>query len=108
MKRFHTSLVVLLCITLYTHAQSSEVFTTHEGAIQGYDAVAYFTESKAVKGSKELTLMYAGESWSFASQENLNKFKTEPEKYAPQFGGYCAYGMSKVTKPRLTLKPGRL
>lgn len=100
MKRFLAALVVLLCFTLSTRAQSSEIFTTQEGAIQGYDAVAYFTESKAIKGSKEFTFMYAGETWSFASLGNLNKFKAEPEKYAPQFGGYCAYGMSRGYKAK--------
>ncbi len=98
MKRFLASLVVLLCFTPYSSAQNSEIFTTDDGAIQGYDAVAYFTENKAVKGSKEFTYKYAGETWSFASLGNLNKFKTDPEKYAPQFGGYCAYGMSRGYK----------
>jgi YHS domain-containing protein len=100
MKRFLASLVGLLCFTLYTSAQNSEIFTTDDGAIQGYDAVAYFTESKAVKGSKEFTFIYAGEMWSFASLKNLQKFKKEPDKYAPQFGGYCAYGMSRGYKAK--------
>jgi YHS domain-containing protein len=100
MKKFLTTMFVLMCFTLSTHAQSSEVFTTHDGAIQGYDAVAYFTDSKAVKGSKEFTFIYSGETWSFASLGNLNKFKAEPEKYAPQFGGYCAYGMSRGYKAK--------
>lgn len=100
MKKFFSALVMLLCFTQSIRAQSSEVFTTQEGAIQGYDAVAYFTESKAIKGSKEFTFMYAGEAWSFESLGNLNKFKAEPEKYAPQFGGYCAYGMSRGYKAK--------
>jgi len=100
MKELPAALVVLLCFAHYTHAQNSEVYTTEDGAIQGYDAVAYFTESKAVKGSKEFTFTYAGETWSFTSLGNLNKFKAEPKKYAPQFGGYCAYGMSRGYKAK--------
>lgn len=93
-------LVGLLFFFPLAHAQNSEVFTTDEGAIQGYDAVAYFTESKAVKGSKDFTYNYAGEIWHFASEENLKTFKTAPEKYAPQYGGYCAYGMSRGYKAK--------
>jgi len=100
MKKFHATLIALLSFTLCIKAQNSEVFTTTDGAIQGYDAVAYFTVGKAVKGSKEFTFTYAGEIWHFASAENLLKFKIAPEKYAPQFGGYCAYGMSRGYKAK--------
>ncbi len=100
MIRFQFTLVGFLFLSLIVQAQTSEVFTTGEGAIQGYDAVAYFTVSKAVKGSKEFTYTYDGESWYFASAENLKTFKAAPEKYAPQFGGYCAYGMSRGYKAK--------
>jgi len=62
-------------------------------AVSGYDPVAYFTEGKPVKGSKKHLLKYEGADWYFASQANLELFKAEPTKYAPQYGGYCAYAV---------------
>lgn len=64
-------------------------------AIKGYDSVAYFTENKAVKGKKEFSFKWNGAVWYFSSQENLEAFKGNTAKYAPQYGGYCAYGVSK-------------
>ena len=64
-------------------------------AVSGYDTVAYFTESKPVKGDSKYTTKYDGANWYFASQANLDMFKTNPEKYAPQYGGYCAWAMSQ-------------
>lgn len=66
-------------------------------AIQGYDTVAYFTEGKPVKGNKKHTTKYQGANWLFASKENLELFTANPEKYAPQYGGYCAYAVSQNT-----------
>ncbi len=65
-----------------------------KAAIRGYDAVAYFTENKPVKGDKELWFEHNGAKWLFSSQENLDKFKNTPEKYMPQYGGYCAYAIA--------------
>ncbi|MBC7936521.1 MAG: YHS domain-containing protein [Rhizobacter sp.] len=70
-------------------------FTNKEGAIRGYDAVAYFTEGKAVKGNQPFIYNWNGSDWLFSSQANLDLFKADPVKYAPQFGGYCAYGVSE-------------
>ena len=92
--------VGLLFLSFLSNGQPSEIFSTNEGAIQGYDVVAYFTESKSVKGKKEFTTNFAGETWHFASAENLKTFQTSPEKYLPQFGGYCAYGMSRGYKAK--------
>lgn len=64
-------------------------------AILGYDPVAYFSEGKPVKGQDKLSLDWMGAKWKFASQSNLDKFKAAPEKWAPQYGGYCAYGVSQ-------------
>ena len=66
-------------------------------AIKGYDTVAYFTEGKAVKGNKAHSTKYKGATWLFSSEENLNLFVATPEKYAPQYGGYCAYAVSQNT-----------
>lgn len=91
---------------VYTGFFSSE-------AIKGYDSVAYFTENKPVKGKSEFSLERNGATWLFASQENLDLFKTDPEKYSPQYGGYCAYAVSQGTtasiKPELfTIHNGKL
>lgn len=64
-------------------------------AIRGYDTVAYFTDGKPVPGRDEFTTEWMGAKWKFASQDHLDKFKSEPAKYAPQYGGYCAYGVAK-------------
>jgi YHS domain-containing protein len=62
-------------------------------AIKGYDPVAYQTEGKSVKGSSDYGYDWSGAHWWFASQSDLEKFKAAPEKYAPQYGGYCAYAV---------------
>ena len=64
-------------------------------AIKGYDPVHYFTESKPAKGSKAFEIEHAGAKWRFISQANLDLFKADPEQYAPQFGGYCAWAVSQ-------------
>jgi YHS domain-containing protein len=62
-------------------------------AIKGYDPVAYQTEGKPVKGGSDYVYDWSGAHWQFASQSDLEKFKAAPEKYAPQYGGYCAYAV---------------
>jgi len=57
-------------------------------AIKGYDPVAYFTQAKPLKGSEEFTYQWMGAEWRFASAEHLDLFRSNPEKYAPQYGGY--------------------
>ncbi|KQB06430.1 YHS domain-containing protein [Vibrio metoecus] len=64
-------------------------------ALDGYDAVAYFTENKPVKGLSQFKTEYKGAQWFFSSQQNLDSFVADPEKYAPQFGGYCAWAVSE-------------
>jgi YHS domain-containing protein len=64
-------------------------------AIQGYDPVAFFTDSKPVKGDPKLLLKQDGAIYFFASKEHRELFKAEPAKYEPEFGGYCAYGVSR-------------
>ena len=63
-------------------------------AIRGYDPVAYFSENKPVKGKEEFQFEWSGAKWLFSSRDNLNLFKAYPERYAPQYGGYCAYGVA--------------
>ena len=64
-------------------------------AIRGYDTVAYFTEAKPVKGDDQFTTEWQSATWKFSSQEHLDLFTTDPQKYAPQYGGYCAYGVAQ-------------
>ena len=64
-------------------------------AIRGYDTVAYFTQSTAIRGSELFTTQWEGATWRFVSAKNLRLFKKDPEKYAPQYGGYCAYAVAK-------------
>lgn len=64
-------------------------------ALEGYDTVAYHTDNKAVNGRSEYRLAWKEVEWRFASEFNLEKFKSNPEKYAPQFGGNCANAVSK-------------
>jgi len=75
-------------------AQKAEVFTDSGAAIRGYDPVAYFTDSKPVKGDVKYTYSWKGATWRFASAANRDAFAASPEKYAPQYGGYCAYGVA--------------
>jgi YHS domain-containing protein len=63
-------------------------------AIQGYDPVAFFTQSKPVKGTSQFQSNYHGATYYFASAEDKATFDASPAKYEPQFGGYCAYGVS--------------
>lgn len=72
------------------------LLTTEQGvAIGGYDPVAYFTEGKAVKGAAEHSLDWQGARWHFAAAANRDAFEASPEKYAPQYGGWCAFGVSE-------------
>lgn len=64
-------------------------------AIKGYDPVAYFEASKPVKGDSDFTFDWNGATWYFASSENRDTFVASPEKYAPQYGGYCAWAVSR-------------
>ncbi len=66
-------------------------------AIKGYDPVAYFIDGKPVSGSGEFEYVWMGAKWHFASAENRDLFIRNPEKYAPKYGGYCAYAVSVGT-----------
>jgi YHS domain-containing protein len=82
-------------------------------AINGYDTVAYFTQSKPVKGTDALATEWQGAKWKFSTQANLDLFKASPEKYAPQYGGYCAYGVTqgalvKVDPDQFSVIDGKL
>lgn len=83
-------------------------------AIRGYDTVAYFTESKSVEGSKAITKQWKGAIWRFATTEHRDMFAADPERYAPRYGGYCAYGVAaqerlvKIEPDLWTIVDGKL
>jgi YHS domain-containing protein len=80
-------------------SQRSEIFVSKNGnAIGGYDPVGYFQKDKPVKGLPEFHYQWRGATWLFGTAENKAAFIANPEKYAPQYGGYCAYGMSNGYK----------
>ena len=85
----------ILLFAPFAFAGTAPIFSTEEGAIRGYDPVAYFTLGKPVRGSDEFTTEWKGATFKFVSAENLALFKAEPNAYAPQYGGYCAYAVSK-------------
>jgi YHS domain-containing protein len=78
-------------------AASDPVYTgtLSDVAVSGYDPVAYFNEGEPVEGSDEYEYEWMDTTWRFASPENLAAFQAEPEKYAPQYGGYCAYAVAQ-------------
>lgn len=70
------------------------VNTEHGLAIHGYDPVAYFLDGEAREGSPEHTARHAGATYRFVSAEHRDRFVAEPERWLPQYGGWCAYAMS--------------
>ncbi|MFN8313770.1 MAG: YHS domain-containing (seleno)protein [Cyclobacteriaceae bacterium] len=82
----------LILMFFWSKAQMPEVYSTEKGAIDGYDPVAFFKEQKPVQGKKEFATTWSDAVWYFASKENRDAFIADPEKFAPQYGGYCAYG----------------
>jgi YHS domain-containing protein len=64
-------------------------------AVSGYDPVAYFTAGKPVEGSSDLEYQWNGATWRFSTPANLAAFKADPDSYAPQYGGYCAWAVSQ-------------
>lgn len=83
-------------------------------AIAGYDPVAYFTEAKAVKGNRNLAVLFEGLTYYFSSTENKEAFKKNPARYEPQYGGWCAYAMGssgekvEVDPETFKIKDGKL
>ncbi len=73
-------------------------------AIQGYDPVAFFTDNRPIKGSPQFQSEYKGAKYYFVSSEHKAAFEKEPAKYEPQFGGYCAYGVSHGRKAPIKIE----
>jgi len=88
--------VVVLAAASYGARDFSMIFKNDNNvAINGFDSVAYFAQEKAVKGNKKFSHDWHGAKWLFSSSENRDMFVKNPGKYAPQYGGYCAWGLAE-------------
>ncbi len=97
MNRLLGLIAVTLIFTTSAMASESPVYTgllSNTGA-GGYDTVGYFETGQPTKGSGDYTAEYQGATWRFANSENLARFKDNPERYAPAYGGYCAWAVSE-------------
>ena len=73
-----------------------EFNTLHAGlGAKGYDVVAYFAHGQPTPGSDRHTAEFGGVTWQFASKENRDLFAADPARYAPQYGGFCSWGVSQ-------------
>jgi len=96
--RFSRLTAIAALSLMSTAALAGEYFETDGVALRGYDPVAYFFSSEAQKGQAQYSYEYKGSKFYFASEANKRAFMATPEKYAPQFGGYCAYGTAQGYK----------
>lgn len=89
--------IVLATLSLTAVAGKDPVYTgfLSSTALKGYDAVGYFTDGKPLKGDKRFSVEWQGATWLFASADHRDLFKAAPEKYAPRYGGYCAWAVSQ-------------
>jgi len=84
-----------LALSLVPSVLPAQAVYTEDGlAIRGHDPVAYFTEGRPVRGSAEHVAEWNGATWQFASAQNRDAFLADPEAYAPQFGGFCAWAVA--------------
>ncbi|MCU0425638.1 MAG: YHS domain-containing protein [Candidatus Kapabacteria bacterium] len=90
--RLTVGVIAFLVAAMNLQAQS--VFADNKGiAVKGYDVVAYFSENKPMQGKSEFAHEWNGATWHFSSAQHRDLFKAAPEKYAPQYGGFCAFGV---------------
>jgi len=97
-----TAALILIASVSFLSAQGSQ--NLEKGlALKGYDTVAYFS-GKAIKGTSTYAAKHNNATYHFSSKENLNKFKSAPTTYAPQYGGYCAYALA-LDKGKVDINP---
>ncbi len=89
---------VFLWAMLAAAAWAGEFYEPEGVAVRGFDVVAYFTDHKPVKGSSRYTVFFRGSLFQFASAEHRNAFLADPTRFAPQYGGFCAYGTARGYK----------
>lgn len=93
-----TAFLIVVATSCKHNNKMPEVYSLSSYAIGGYDPVAYFTEAKPVKGNENLSYKWKDANWIFSSKQNLDSFTANPEKFAPQYGGWCAFGCSNGRK----------
>ncbi len=104
MKKVVLSFSIILLFFTGVVAQknsNNEIYSNKAGAIKGYDPVAYFSNHQPMKGKSDVTFSWKNATWHFANEENKAAFIKNPEQYAPQYGGYCAYGLAKGYKVKI-------
>jgi YHS domain-containing protein len=95
MKNILKSIAAILLLSLSAFAADLvNVSGASKAAVSGYDTVAFFTDGKPVNGSPFITADHKGATYYFASEDHKALFTANPEKYVPQFGGFCAFGVS--------------
>lgn len=94
-RRSAGALVALAFTVLPAIGKEPAIYAPGGVALSGYDAVTYFTESQPERGSPDHALMWRGATWYFTSPGTMERFEMNPTAYAPQYGGYCAYGVSE-------------
>ena len=94
-KLFIAQLVAFLVLfSINTFAGTETETDANDVILAGHDAVAYFTENRAVEGSAAFTATHDGAIYRFSSAKNRDLFRASPARYAPAYGGYCALGTS--------------
>ena len=108
------SVIAGIALSVVALATTAGEFNESNGvAIKGHDPVAFFNDSKPVRGKDDLRFEYKGSTFVFANADNRAAFAADPEKYAPQYGGYCAFGTARGYKADIdpaafTVVDGRL
>ncbi|WP_299763964.1 YHS domain-containing (seleno)protein [uncultured Dokdonia sp.] len=97
MKKSLIIFIGLLLVGFSIQAQQTDYYLKKGYVAEGYDVTEYFN-NKAVEGDKKFTTEHDGVKFKFVSQANLDKFKANPDKYTPQYGGYCAYAVADKGK----------
>lgn len=98
--------ITLLCLLVLINnaVAETQVFAVNNIALGGVDVVAYFTEQTPTLGKQRFSTQWRGVNWQFANQQHLSQFKSNPLRYAPQFGGFCslttAHGASIPSNPK--------
>jgi YHS domain-containing protein len=90
-----SALVALLTLPLAARAPAQTVYAEQGLAIRGTDPVAYFDQARPVAGRPEFALDWNGATWRFASAANRDRFAADPQRFAPAYGGFCAYAVSE-------------
>lgn len=107
------AVLLFLCLNYSIQAQEADFYTKNGFVIEGFDVVSYFNNAPK-KGSDKYVGVYNGGKFKFSSQNNLDAFNKNPEKYVPQYGGYCAYAVAlkgekvKVDPETYEVRDGKL